>query len=201
MKILTKATLLVAGAASLIATAPANARYRGGGHDGIDTGDIIAGALILGGVAAIASAASSSSRYGRSYGGYDRGYDRGYRNDRYNNDYGYYRDGYGSRQAVDQCVRAAQRDASRYGWARVTDVTSIDRVRGGYKVRGRLVVQDRGRGYDRGYHYDRYDDGYDKGRFSCVSRYGQIDGLSLSGLNGYGNRYGRYDRYDRRYGY
>ena len=35
-----------------------------------------------------------------------------------------------------------------------------------------------------GYRYDRYDDGYDKGRFACVTRYGRVDDLVLSGLRG-----------------
>ena len=193
MKNLSKYFLLGAAASTLVAATPADARDRGydrgydrgRGHDGIYAGDVIAGALIIGGIAAIASAGSRNDRYGRyddrRYGGrYDRGY--GY-NDGGN---GYYNNGYNSRRAVDQCVQAARRDAGRYGWARVTDITSIDRVRGGYVVRGRLVVETRGRGYDRGYYYDRYDDGYDKGRFSCVTRYGSVEELRLGGLRGGG---------------
>jgi hypothetical protein len=202
MKTISKALMITAGAASLMATAPLEARYRGG-HDGIDAGDVIAGALIIGGIAAIASAGSNSNRYGRDdgYGSYgrDRSYDRydgdryeGNRYDRSDND----RRGYGSRYAVDQCVRAAKREAGRYGWGRITDVSSINRVRGGYEVRGRLVVQTRGRDYgrgddrgydrryDRGYNYDRYDDGYDKGRFTCVTRYDRVDDIRVSGLRG-----------------
>lgn len=183
MTLLSKTALLAAG---LIASTPAMARDHRGHRDGIDAGDVIAGALIIGGIAAIATAASNGgNRYGSSYGRFDddsrRGYDRGYSANNYD-----------SRTAVDQCVRAAQRDARRYGWARVTDVTSIDRVRGGYEVRGRLVVEDRGNdrrgygrgGYDRGNNYDRYNDGYDKGRFSCTTRYGRIDDVNLSGLKG-----------------
>ena len=198
MNFLSKSTLLAAGTALLAASAPAQARPGDRRHnDGIDAGDVIAGALIIGGIAAIASAGSNNNRYGRGYGrGYD---DRGYGNDGYNN-------GYGSRQAVEQCVRAAQREAGRYGWARVTDVSSIHRVRGGYEVRGRLVVQSRGGGYgggydrdrgygrsggydrgnyDRGYQYDRYNDGYDKGRFSCVTRYDGRPDVRIAGLRGY----------------
>ncbi len=186
---LVKKLVLAASAAALVA-APASARGGWGGgrghHDGIDAGDVIAGALVIGGIAAIASAASNDRyRSGRSYGGrYDRGYD---------DDRGYYNNGYNSRQAVDQCVRAAQQEARRYGggWARVTDVSSINRVRGGYEVRGRLVVEnDRYRGnwrggYDRyGYNYDRYGNDYDKGRFSCVTRYGGVDGVRVTGLRG-----------------
>jgi hypothetical protein len=177
-KAFSKALMLTTGAASLIATAPLEARNRDYRYDrdGIDAGDIIAGALIIGGIAAIASAGSSRQRYGWD--------DRYGRNRDYGYDDGYDWRRYGSRQAVDQCVRAAQRDAGRYGWARITDVTSIDRVRGGYEVRGRLVVETRGRGYDRGYYYDRYDQDYDKGRFTCVTRYGRIDDLRVSGLRG-----------------
>jgi hypothetical protein len=183
MTIFSKGLMLTAGAASLIATAPLEARHRdydgyGRGGDGISAGDVIAGALIIGGIAAIASAGSNGNRYGREYK--YRGND-GYRDSgrSFNGDYGY-----GSRRAVDECVNAARRDASRYGWARVTDITSIDRVGGGYEIRGRLVVETRGRGRDYGYDYDRYDDGYDKGRFTCVTRYGRVDDLRLKGLRG-----------------
>lgn len=175
--------LAAATATAVVASAPAMAdggRYRG--RDGIDAGDVIAGALIIGGIAAVASAASHGDR------GYDRRYDRdGYDRD----DYGYYRNGYGSRAAVEQCVRAAEQNASRYGRARITDVTSINRIRGGYEVRGRLIVAGRGyqdRGYDGwdryGSRYDRYGRDYDKGKFSCLSRFGSIQDVRLSGLRG-----------------
>ena len=166
-------------------------------------GDVVAGALIIGGIAAVASAVSDNDYRG---GGYrdryrDRDRDRSY-GDGYGSDgNGYYSNGYNSRQAVDQCVRAAKRAAGGNGWARVTDVTSINRIRGGYEVRGRVVVEDRGygRGYrqsdwrgndDRyGYRYDRYNDGYDKGRFSCVTRYGNVEDVNLSGLRGQSRSY------------
>lgn len=194
MTFLTKTTLFAAAAATLATALPVQARSGnwGRGHDGIDAGDVIAGALIIGGIAAVASA-GSSGRYDRGYGYRDR-YDRRDRYDGYGrNDhrYGYSGSGYGSRQAVEQCVRAAQRDAGRAGWARVTDVTRINRINGGYEVRGRLVVEDRNYGgyrrggYDRGYGYDRYSDGYDKGRFSCVTRYGRVEDVRLGGLRGY----------------
>ena len=184
MKMISRISLIAAAAATAIAaSAPAmadNGRHRG--HDGIDAGDVIAGALIIGGIAAVASAASHGDR------GYDRRYDRDWHD---GDDYGYYRNGYGSRAAVEQCVRAAERDASRYGRARITDVTSINRVRGGYEVRGRLVVAGRGyqtrdhNGWDRyGYRHDRYDRDYDKGKFSCLSRLGNIQDVRLSGLRG-----------------
>lgn len=182
MNALSKAGLIAATAATaLISAVPAEARPRWHDRDRIDAGDVIAGALIIGGIAAIASAASSD-RYDRGYGYRDRNYGGGY------DGYGYYNNGYNSRRGVEQCVRAAQREASRSGgFARVTDVTRIDRIRGGYEVRGRVVVQDRGwnggyRNWDRGYQYDRYDQGYDRGRFACVTRNGRVQDVDISGL-------------------
>ncbi len=212
MNMLSKTALLATAGAVLMTAVPAQARGGNWGRDKIDAGDVIAGALIIGGIAAIASAASNDDGYrGGRYddGRYDG--DRGYRgrgdgggyNSGYGEDYGAYDRGNGSRWAVEQCVSAAKRQASRYGWARVTDVTSISRVRGGYEVRGRLVVEDRGgRGgygyrdgygghgggynYDRGYQYDRYNDGYDRGRFACVTNYDRVADIRLGGLrNGY----------------
>ena len=177
LKMISKLPFIAAAAATAaVAAAPAMADHgRHRGHDGIDAGDVIAGALIIGGIAAVASASS------RGNGGYHERYD--------GNANGYYRNGYGSRVAVEQCVRAAERDASRYGRARITDVTSINRIRGGYEVRGRLVVAGRShwaRGYDGwdryGYRYDRYGRDYDKGKFSCLSRFGNIEDVRLSGL-------------------
>jgi hypothetical protein len=195
MKIVSKAALIATAGAVLVTAAPVQARGGYNDRDRIDAGDVIAGALILGGIVAIASA--TSGHRDRDYDG-DRN-DGYYRGDRrgggdYDNDN---TNGYDSRRAVDACVRAAQSQASRYGWARVTDVTDISRVRGGYEIRGRLVVQDRGdrggyynrggynNGYDRGNQYDRYNDGYNKGKFTCVTRYNQIEDLRLKGLNRY----------------
>jgi hypothetical protein len=198
VKALGKIALLAAGAATLAVSVPAQARHNDWGGNGwrgdrIDAGDIIAGALIIGGIAAVASSIGNNNDGYRGGGYRDRYRDRDYGYDNGGN--GYYNNGYDSRQAVDQCVRAAKRAAGN-GWARVTDVTSIERVRGGYEVRGRLVVEDRG-GYRRsdwrdhdwrgdddryGYRYDRYDEGYDKGRFSCTTRYGQVEDVNLSGL-------------------
>ena len=158
------------------------ARDRNYGYDyddRIDAGDVIAGAIIIGGLAAILS--SNDGRYG---GRYNDGYNR------YNDGWGYDRRRYGgSRDAVNRCINAAERRAGYGGRANVTEITDIDRVRGGYEVRGRIVVQDGYRGgyYDRSYDYGRsygrgYDRGYDRGSFTCVTRYGQIDGLRLNGL-------------------
>ena len=170
---------IAAGAMAVSAASPAAAQSRDYRHDrdGIDAGDIIAGALIIGGIAAVASAGSR-----------DRGYDRGYEGD-----YRYDRAGFGGnpRQAIEQCVRAAEREASRrYGRADVTDVRDIDRTRYGFQVKGRIAVNTRGG--DSRYGDNRYGDGgYGDNRYGD-NRYG--DGRY--GDNRYGdNRYG-----DSRYG-
>src|SRR5690606_34939992 len=126
-KALAKGTIatVAAGAMAMTSASPAMARDHRD-NDGIGVGEIIAGALIIGGIAAVASSANR-----------DRGYDSRYRgrydDRRYDRRYDYNRRG-NSRQAVDQCVRAAQSTANRYsygGRARVTDIRDIDRKRDG----------------------------------------------------------------------
>jgi hypothetical protein len=163
----TKAAIGAATAGAMLSATPALARdrYDHRDRDGIGAGEIIAGAVVLGGLAAILSA--DNDRYDR----YDRN-DRRYR-DRYNDP----RYGYGnSRAAVGQCVRAVERGTSRYGRTDVTQVTSIDRKRDGYRVKGRVVVNDGWRGrWGRGGSYDR-------GKFSCDVRYGRVVDVDYSGL-------------------
>ena len=140
---------LITGAAAaalvtITAAAPAEAQYYRHRDRGIDTGDIITGIAILGGIAAVTSALGRDrGRYG--YGGYDR-----------------YRGGYTA--AVNSCGYEAERMAR--GRVRITDVdrTGSDR----YRVRG--VVETGYDRYDRGYSgYDRYDRSY--GRYDRYDRY------------------------------
>jgi hypothetical protein len=189
MKSFTKALVgtVAAGAMAVTATAPAQAQYRDRDRDrgnGIDAGDIIAGALIIGGIAAVASA-GSNNRYGRNdrYDGYDRGYSR-------SGD---------PRQAVEQCVNAAERNASRYSYrgnAQVTDIRNIDRKSDGYTVKGRIAVNTNNRDWRRGDNrygngwgndYRGWNDsyrGYDAGKFTCKVRYGQVYDIDYSGIRG-----------------
>ena len=187
MKTITKALVgsVAAGAMAMAAAAPAQAQWRDRDRDydrrgdGIDVGDVIAGALIIGGIAAVASAAGRNRGYGYGYDDY-RGYDRGY-----------YRAG-NPRQAVEQCVYAAERNASRYSWggrAEVTDIRNIDRRRDGYTVRGRIAVNTRSNNWRRGWDNDwrGWNDnyrGYDAGRFRCDVRYGRVVDLDYSGIRG-----------------
>ena len=125
-------------------------------RDGIDAGDVLAGVLIVGGIAAIASAASNSQR------------NRDYRDDRYRNDYRYrsgddsyryrqgdnrYTSGSGIDNAVNMCVGAIERDV------RVDTVDSVDRDASGWLVTGTI---------------------YNGDGFSCrIDGSGRVDGISF----------------------
>lgn len=134
----------LAAALSLVAT-PAMARGGWGHHrhhrgDGIGAGEVFAGLLVLGGIAAIASAASSKNRQSREA---DYTYpDRDYRAQ----EDGYYvppaggrdRDEQGERYgarnidgAVDDCVAEIER-----GDRRVDSVDSVNRDGDGWRVQG-----------------------------------------------------------------
>lgn len=185
-----KAALGALLASSMLVTSAPAAAQRHRGDDGISAGEVIAGAVVLGGLAAILSSGGNRDRYGTYGRPYDPRYDRDYG--------GYDRDGYGgqwrqmgSREAVQQCVYAAEQRAGYYGGrADVTRITEVDRIRGGYEVRGQIAVDDRYGRYDRydrrgGYdRYDRYDRrGYDdRGSFRCTVRYGRVDNVRVSGL-------------------
>ena len=179
---------VAAGAMVVSSASPAFARDHRG--NGISTGDVIAGAVVLGGIALLASAASDNDR--------DYGYDRAYAWDRA----GYRdRDNWGRmnpRAAVEQCVRVAERDATRasYGRAKVTDIRNVRETRRGFEVTGRIAVNTMGRHWRAGDdHYGRGWDndhrgwnsslrGYDSGRFSCRVEYGRVVDLDYSGIRG-----------------
>src|SRR5688572_1053219 len=171
---MTKKTKVLAGSAAAAAIAVSSASPAMA--QGIDVGDVIAGAVILGGIAAVAGAFDNDDR-GRTYGyPYEGRY--------YDYDY---RDG-NPRQAAEQGVYAAERRASRrsYGGADVTDIRNIDRTRRGYVVRGRIAVNTLGRGwrsgdryYGRGWNSDYRGwnqrlRGYDAGTFRCRYEYGRV---------------------------
>ena len=129
-------------------------RYRH--RDRIDAGDVLAGVLIIGGIAAIANAASNSQR------------NRDYRDDRYRNDYRYrssddrtnyrrgdsrYNAGSGIDNAVNLCVGAIERDV------RVASVDGVDRDASGWLVTGTI---------------------YNGDGFSCrIDGNGRVDGINF----------------------
>ena len=179
MKTISKSLVgtIAAGAMAMTSAAPAMAQYRDRDR-GIDAGDIIAGAVILGGIAAVASAVGNNRgydyRYDNNYRYHDRGYGYGYSNR------------YGSpRQAVEQCIRAVENDARRAGYrfADVTQIRDVDDQRNGWRVRGNLVVDG---GYGRynnrwGYNRDRYRND-DAGRFTCRVDRGRVSDVDYSGI-------------------
>lgn len=134
---------VAAGAMALATATPAMAND--GRDDGIGAGEIIAGALVIGGIAALAGAFDGDG---------DRVHDRRYRGDRFHRNN--FRRGIGPRRAVNQCINAAERQARRFGGWRFADVTRIrdvDRTRRGFRVKGRIQVEGnrfRGRNFDRG---------------------------------------------------
>jgi hypothetical protein len=180
-------------AGSMLMTAmPASAQYRNHYHhdrDGISAGEVIAGAVVIGGLAAILS--SNNGRYRDGYYGdrYDGRYNDGYDYRRYGN----------SRAAIEQCIYAVERRGGRRDDVDVRRITDVQRIRGGYRIQGRVAVDyngghrgdawDRDDRYDRGdrYHYhggrgydrQRYDD---RGGFSCTVRYGRIEDVDFRGI-------------------
>jgi hypothetical protein len=199
MNILTKSLLGAGAAAAALVTVAAPVQAQGRydrydrNRDGISAGEVIAGAVILGGIAAVI-ASSGDDRYD------NRNYNRGYNNGGYNN--GGYNIGNGSRRAVNQCVNTVENWANGYSRSDVTQISNIERTRYGYRVTGKLVVQDGWRGNNRGYGNDRYDRddrygrndrnngygnqgyrrGYDKGRFTCFVERGRVVDIDYRGL-------------------
>lgn len=197
---LTKGMLATVAAGAMVASSatPALADARGyHDRDGISAGDVIAGALVIGGIAAVASAAHNDRtnvdyRYDRAgYGDYGRGYGDGY-----GRDSGYNRGN--PRQAVQQCVFAAERQAARYSYGRadVTDIREVRDTRYGYEVRGRIAVNSMGRGwrqgdgdYGRGWggDYRGWNQGlrgYDSGSFKCRIEQGRVVDMDIDGIRG-----------------
>lgn len=157
------------GALALAGAVPAQAKDRD--HNKIDAGDVVAGALIIGGLAAILGS-SKKNQYDDRYSYRDRDYrPRG-----------------NSERAIRKCVRAVERDARRAGYrfANVTEIRDVDRERRGWEVKGRLVV-DESRGYRHRVNYDdrrgHYRDrNFDRGRFKCEIRRGQVVDVNYRGL-------------------
>lgn len=149
-KLFKGASVLASAAALSMAATPALARDRwgwGGGwgrhHDRVDAGDVLAGILIIGGIAAVASAASKAGKNkSRSNDDYRYPEDRDYRGDDYRgNDYRETapREGYGTayagdmNDAVNRCIDEVNR-----GRARVEGVDGAERDADGWRVRGRV---------------------------------------------------------------
>jgi len=184
MKILTKTLVgtLAAGAVAASSVTPAFAQTRHRDDDRIGAGEVIAGALVIGGIAAIAAGGNDRGRDGRN-GSYGR---NGFR-------------GGSPRVAVERCVTTAERQASRAsygGRADVTDVRDIRRTAFGYEVRGRIAVNSKGRtwrasdgNYGRGWgnDYRGWNNGlrgYDAGTFTCKVDGNRVVDIDFNGIRG-----------------
>lgn len=142
-------------------------RYR----RGPDAGDVIAGVLIIGAIAAVADSARKRDR-DRDYR--DRDYrERDYRDRDYRRDNARYDDGRGIDRAVRMCIDRVERDT------RVETVDRVDRTARGWQVEGTIFngdgftctigedgrirdidYGDRGASYDRGDNEQGYDDDF-----------------------------------------
>jgi hypothetical protein len=188
MTTITKALVgtVAAGAMAMAAAAPASAQIRDRDYDrgdGISAGEVIAGAVILGGLAAVIASADNDrdDYYDRDYRDNDRGGRDGYRynNGRRNN----------ARVAVEECVRAAEQRAEyRSGSsAEVYEVGRINRSRNGFEINGRIAVRNdyRGRGWGGDYRRNYRNNGWDEGRFSCDWRNGRVADIDFGGLRSF----------------
>ena len=165
----------------MVPTSGAIAADRYGRDNGISAGEIIAGAVVLGGIAAVAA----------SIGGNNRDDSRYYRN----GNYGYYNGN--PRNAVEQCVNAARQDAARRGYGNVSvrQIRDVNDTNYGWKIKGDIAVAgnqgyyNRGGYYDRtyngrnnGYYNSRY--GQDTGSFTCWIDRGRVSRMDYSGIRG-----------------
>ncbi|MEL6238129.1 MAG: hypothetical protein AAFQ90_05995 [Pseudomonadota bacterium] len=148
-KALAKGTLgtVAVGAMALASATPALADNYHHKDKGIGAEEVIAGALVIGGIAALAGAFDGDSNRNHRYA-----YNTRHRNGSFT---------YVSpRRAINRCVRAAQNQARRFGGWRFADVTQIrdvDPTRGGFRVRGRIEVKGN----------PRFRRNFDRGRFTC----------------------------------
>ena len=105
-------------------------RYRYRRHRGVDAGDVLAGVLIIGGIAAIANAAKNADS--RRYRDRDYRY-RDYRNrDDRRTDYRQEYDARGIDRAVEMCADEIERNA------RIDSVDAVNRTASGWQVTGSL---------------------------------------------------------------
>ena len=167
-------------ALGLGAAAPAAAGgYHGGGyyrgyHDhGSGFGDFLLGAALVGGIAAIATAASAPRApvYSRGYAPDDGprydgppAYDNDGRSDPRDDGRGY------ADAAADQCARAAERAAQSDGGFARAGIDRVQPFRDGARVFGTLAIE---------YRYEGVAPERAHTRFDCTTAAGRITGLRL----------------------
>lgn len=159
-----------------LSAAPAAAQYYDRDDDGIGAEEVIAGAVVIGGLAAILGAFDDDDGYNRD--------DRYYRDDNYYRDDRYYRGdrvGY-ARDLIQRCVYAAEGEARRYGQGDVTKVDEVQRTGRYTRVEGDIRIE---QNYSRGRYGRRaYDREVDNGNFEClVDRQGRVSRVTFSDIN------------------
>ena len=118
----------------------------------------VIGAALLGAAAMVSAAVPAAAQWHGGGPGWGGG--RGGRGDR----------------AANQCVRAAEIEARRFGrFAQVTDIRDIDRTRFGLRVQGRIVVENGG----------RWRGNTDRGRYTSFVDRGRVYDVRLSGLGNF----------------
>lgn len=148
MRKVSRSTAVLAAAAAFAMTAsPVMARDWGWGHrhrDRVDAGDVLAGILIIGGIAAVASAASKANKNKQ------RERDYRYPDDNYpqqrDSDYGNYgnygnddRQGqqdYSDRGGINDAIDRCKGEVMR-GSTRIDEIDAVNREGDGWRVQGR----------------------------------------------------------------
>lgn len=131
---------------------------------GISGGDVLAGILIFGTIAAVASAASKSGETRSRYPERSRDDD-----DRPDDNLDRRGDIDSENEAVDACAIAAERRADTgTGTASVRDITRVDAVDDGFEIEG--IVETRSSYRDRS---------GDNRRFACSVRYGAVESVYI----------------------
>ncbi|MXO86639.1 hypothetical protein GRI38_11445 [Altererythrobacter aurantiacus] len=166
--------LAAAFAASALAAAPLAAQdydFDRDDDDGIGAEEVIAGAVILGGLAAILGGGDDDDDYRDDYY-YDDRYDGRYYNSEYRGDY--------TRELIERCVYVAENEARRWGPANVTQIEDVDRDGRYLKVEGDISIAGT---YDRrGWNDYDYDEG-EEGEFECIiDRRGRVTDIDFDGL-------------------
>lgn len=175
----------IAGSMLTATPAAAQSRYERD-RDGISAGEVVAGAVVIGGLAALLSARGRDNRqddrYGGDYDGYDRYADYDNRADYDRRDRGRYQPARhqgarygGARAAISTCVNTVE---GRYRGrnVEVVDIRSIDRSAYGYNVRGRVVAEK--------WHGRHRAGRIDAGSFVCRVQYGRVAAVDYRGIRG-----------------
>lgn len=171
-KKLGQAAIGTAVAGSMLAATPAAAQGRYDRDlDGISAGEVVAGAVVIGGLAALLGSLDQDDRRDGRYGyRSERGDRRWYEGSgSYGPRYG------GARSAIQQCVNTVE---GRYRGRNVdvVDIRNIDRSPYGYNVRGRVTVEKRNSAR-RAYRADA-------GSFVCRVQYGKVAAVDYNGIRG-----------------